>query len=235
MFLAIMVLPRPLVPMSARLRPSRTNSRVRARSMRSRSIFLGQFQSKSAMGLRRPMRALRSRLSWLRRLLSISSSRAISSRICTGDRRLLVARARKSSRERPIACRPTLSRRLARSVAFVIVAAREFIVGLRGMRFDVEVLEIGPAREVDRQTHPSLRRSPAFGEDERDGADARGLPGEGLLHGRAELFGSVVVEKQQQLLGDAGDRLAPPEACLDKSLRRRDGAYEPGIGSGPLR
>jgi hypothetical protein len=42
--------------------------------------------------------------------------------------------------------------RAGRSVAFVVIAvAREFIVGLRGMGFDVEVLEIWPAREVDRQ------------------------------------------------------------------------------------
>src|SRR6266496_1111387 len=52
-----MVLPTPLAPRSTRLRCSSTKSRVKARSMTSRSIFLGQTQSKSAMGLKRPLLA----------------------------------------------------------------------------------------------------------------------------------------------------------------------------------
>ncbi len=43
-----------------------------------------------------------------------------------------------------------------RSFTFVVVAAIELIVGLRGMGFDVEVHQIWPAGEVDGQAHLSL-------------------------------------------------------------------------------
>jgi hypothetical protein len=102
------------------------------------------------------------------------------------------------------------------------------------MGFDIEVLEIGPAGEVDREGQPSLPRSPAFGEDEREGADPRGLSGSALRHGCAELLGSVVVEKEQELLGGGRDRLAAPEARLEKSLRLRDGGDEPGVRGGAM-
>src|SRR5258708_4624319 len=239
MFLAIMVLPRPLLPTSARLRPSRMKSRVSARSMRSRSILLGQFQSKSAIGLKRPMRALLSRLSRLRRLWSISSKRTISSSICMGDIRLLVTRARKSSRMRAMASSPILSRRSLRLVgvvvAVVVVAANELIVGLRGMGFDVEVLEVGPAREIDRGSEPSLSDSPSPGEEEDDRADVGSSSGEGLVHRDTQLRGPVVVEQEQELLRDGGDTLAPLEAGLEQRLRLGDGADQSGIGRGPVR
>ena len=54
MFLVIMVLPSPLAPSRIRFLPSRMKSSVRALSIKGRSIFSGQFQSKSAMGLKRP-------------------------------------------------------------------------------------------------------------------------------------------------------------------------------------
>src|SRR6266581_234882 len=214
MFLAIMVLPRPLVPMRARFLPSRMKSRVSERSMRSRSIFFGQFQSNSAIGLKRPMRARLSRFSRLLRLWSISSRRAISSSTCTSERRPLVARARKSSSMRAMACRPILSRRPLRSVGFVvvIVAASELIVGLRRMGFDVEVLEIGTAREIDGQGDPALRRAPTLGEQEDDRADVGGVPLERLGYGGAQLHVPVVVEQEQQLLGDGPHGFTPLEA-----------------------
>src|SRR3990172_11690725 len=233
-FLEIMVLPRPLVPISARLRPSRTNSRVSARSMRSRSIFLGQFQSKSAMGLKRPMRPRCSRPWRLRRVLSISSRCAISSRICAGDQRPLVARARKSSRAWAIARRPTLDRRATRSVAFVIVVAQELIVVLLRLGFDVEVLEVGTAGEIDRQGGPLLGGPQAFGQDEGDRAEAWGLPCEGLLHSSGKLGGPVVVEQEQELLGGGGNRFAPLETRLEEGLGRGNSIDQSSARGGPM-
>ena len=71
-FFAIMVLPSPLAP-------TRTTSlldeiQCQRRSMASRSTFLGQLQSKSAMGLKLPMLARRVRTSRLRRERSRTSS-----------------------------------------------------------------------------------------------------------------------------------------------------------------
>src|SRR5262249_60483963 len=141
------------------------------------------------------------------------SSRTISSRICTGDSRLLVARARKSSRIRAMAWSPIVSRRSLRLVGFfvviVVVVASELIVGLRGVGFDVEVLEVGAAREIDGGREPALGRAPASGEQEDDRADVGCSPGQGFVHGGAQLLRSVVVEQEQQLLGDGGDALAP--------------------------
>src|SRR5438132_8976141 len=51
---------------------------------------------------------------------------------------------------------------------------------------EIYTLSLHDALPIYGQTHLSLRRSPAFGEDECDGADARGLPGEGLLHRGAD-------------------------------------------------
>jgi hypothetical protein len=87
-----------------------------------------------------------------------------------------------------MADRPTLVRRLARSVAFVVVIvvdARELIVGLRGMGFDVEVLEIGTAREIDGEGRSALRLTATLGEDVDDRADARSFTGPGFAHGAA--------------------------------------------------
>src|SRR3990170_3603271 len=148
------------------------------------------------MGLKRPMRARWTRLCRLRRVFSICSSRAISSRICRGDQRPLVARARKSSSAAAMAERPTLARWAARSVAFVVVVvivARELIVGLRGMGFDVEVLEVGPAGEIDGQGGRALGRPAALAEEVSDRANAGSLSLDGLRHGGAQFLGSVIV------------------------------------------
>src|ERR1035438_10666669 len=60
MFCAIIVLPKPLRPTRTRLRVSPRKSSVNARSIMSRSIFVGQDQSKSAMGLDRKSTRLNS-------------------------------------------------------------------------------------------------------------------------------------------------------------------------------
>src|SRR3989442_1082520 len=78
-FFGSQVLPRPLLPMITQFRGSTRKSRVRARSIKGRSIFLGQFHSKSARGLKRPKRAWARRRSRLRRARSSVSERAISS------------------------------------------------------------------------------------------------------------------------------------------------------------
>src|SRR6516162_5658211 len=183
MFWAIMVLPRPLEPRRMKLRASGMKSRVRARSMVARSIFLGQFQSKSAIGRKRPMRAKRRRRSTERRERSRSSARAISSRISCGDQRDLVACARKSSKPRAVAWRPSCVSCVGRSVAGVVIFCliREFIVNIRVMRLNVQVGQIGAAFELDRTQDAQLLAPASLLEDIGDGREARG----GAIQGQA--------------------------------------------------
>ena len=81
MFWAIMVLPSPLAPTRMMLRASLRKSSVKARSMTSRSMRVGQDQSKSAIGLNLLMPESRRRVSRLRRDRSASSACATCSKI----------------------------------------------------------------------------------------------------------------------------------------------------------
>src|SRR6516162_1936236 len=184
MFWAIMVLPRPLEPRRMKLRASGMKSRVRARSMVGRSIFLGQCQSKSAMGRKRPMRARRRRRSTERRERSRSSARAISSSISCGDQRDLVARARKSSKACAVAWRPSWPSCVGRSVAGFIIffcIVGEFIVDIRVMRLNVQVGQIGAAFQVDRPQNAQLLATASLLEDVGDGRET----GRGAIESQA--------------------------------------------------
>ena len=73
MFWAIIVLPRPWAATSTTLRPSARKSRRRAASTAARSMRLGQAQSKSLIGVKRPRRLRARRRSRLRRVRSCCS------------------------------------------------------------------------------------------------------------------------------------------------------------------
>ena len=88
MFLASMVLPRPCAPTSSTLSGSARKSSARTRSRARRSRAVGQSQSQSAIGLKRPRRAAVRRRSTLRRCRSSSARREPSragSRSCAQD------------------------------------------------------------------------------------------------------------------------------------------------------
>src|SRR5712691_8418273 len=191
-----MVLPTPLAPRSTRLRCSSTKSRVKARS-----IFLGQFQSKSAMGLKRPMRERSSRLSRLRLAPSVSSRRTISSTTWRGEKRPLLARARKSSLPSAKAMRPIWVSCSLRSGVFVVVGTGKLIVDLRLMRPDHEVGQVGTAREVDGKGRPGLGRAAAPLQQVGDRGDARCVSLQGFDQGSPQGLRPVVVEQAQELEG----------------------------------
>src|ERR1019366_9179287 len=73
MFFTSMVLPRPFGPMSTILAASSMKARERTSSTSGRSHCVGHFQSKSATGLKTPMRAASRRRLKLRRARSASS------------------------------------------------------------------------------------------------------------------------------------------------------------------
>src|SRR5215831_4634779 len=152
MFWAIIVLPSPLVPTKIRLRASGRKSNVRARSITSRSILVGQDQLKSAMGLNfliSERRRRRSRLRWAR---SAASFWARYSKICRGDQRCLVARARKSSTPPARACKPICSSCAGKLLLRVVVArVGELIVGLQVVGTDIQRLRLGMAAEIQRR------------------------------------------------------------------------------------
>src|SRR6266496_4390914 len=181
-----MVLPTPLAPRSTRLRCSSTKSSVKARSITSRSIFLGQFQSKSAMGLKRPIRERSRRLSRERLAPSVSSRRTISSTTWRGEKRPLLARARKSSLPSAKATSPIWVSCSLRSGVFVVVCTGKLIVDLRLVGPDHEIGQIGTAREVDGQRRPGLGRAAAPLQQVGDGGDARCVTLEGLDQGGPE-------------------------------------------------
>src|SRR6266536_1536380 len=221
-----MVLPTTLAPRSTRLRCSSTKSRVKARSMTSRSIFLGQTQSKSAMGLKRPMRERSSRLSRLRLAPSVSSRRTISSTTWRGEKRPLLARARKSSLPSAKAMRPIWVSWSLRSGVFVVVGAGKLIVDLRLMRPDHEVGQVGTAREVDGERRPGLGRASAPLQQVGDGGDTRRLSLEGLDQGGPEGLRPVVVEQAQELYGGRASVLTLGEGRLQEGLSLGHGGGE---------
>src|SRR5712691_3085742 len=222
-----MVLPTPLAPRSTRLRCSSTKSRVKARSMTSRSIFLGQFQSKSAMGLKRPMRERSSRLSRLRLAPSVSSRRTISSTTWRGEKRPLLARARKSSLPSAKAMRPIwVSCSLRSGVFVVVVCTGKLIVDLRLVGPDHEVGQIGTAREVDGQRRPGLGRAAAPHQQVGDGGNARCVTLEGLDQGGPEGLRPVVVEQAQELYGGGAGVLTLGEGRLQEGLSLGHGGGE---------
>src|SRR5260370_884910 len=154
MLRASMVLPTPLGPSRIRLRPSPMKSSKRARSIRARSIFLGQLQSKSAIGLNEPMRLWDRRRSSDLRERSADSRRTISSSRSRGEKRAVAARVSRSSREAAEAWSPSLERRRERSLIIILLIAvgsgkGELVVVVQIVGADMEVGQVGPLAQID--------------------------------------------------------------------------------------
>src|SRR5579862_5378313 len=173
-----MVLPKPAVPHSIGLRPRVGKSRVRVRSIKGRSIFLGQLHSKSAIGLKRRNRACARRRSKLRRAAAAVSERAISSSSWRGLQRPVEARATKSSSESAVRTRPSCFNCATRSFVGIGVffgVLGEIIVSLQSGIGNGQVFQIGTTREIngDRGALPPLAM--AAGKDKSHRRKARGL------------------------------------------------------------
>jgi len=107
--------------------------------MASRSIFLGQAQSKSARGLKRPRWLRVRRRSRLRRPRSRASVSAICSSSSMGLQRLVVAWATRSSSPAAATRKPRRRNRSARAVMVDLLGPSESVVGGERMRHDLEV------------------------------------------------------------------------------------------------
>src|SRR5664279_381092 len=115
----------------------------------SRSILVGQFHSKSAMGLKLLIPETCRRRSMLNRERSSASACTSCSSIMSGDQWERVARARKSSRSAANARRPICLSCAVRLFIGGIVVAGELIVGLQIVGLYVDVFELGMTAEVD--------------------------------------------------------------------------------------
>src|SRR5215831_15667720 len=199
MFWAIIVLPRPLLPTSTRLRASGRKSSVRARSMTSRSILVGHDQSKSAIGLNFLISERRSRRSRLRWARSTASTCANCSRIWRGDQRCLVARARKSSTSVATACKPICSSWAGRLLlGIVVVRVGEFIVGLQTVGTNLEGLSFRMAAEIQRR-QGSGTTVPAQQEGDRGGA--RSIAFQGFPRGAPQRSHAIQIQQAEELCG----------------------------------
>src|ERR1700680_3641538 len=157
MFLISMVLPTPLGPRTTRFLPSRRKSSATARSSKGRSIFLGQFQSKSAMGLKVPSRVRTVRRSRERRERSAVSVAAMCSSKARGPRRRWVAVASRSSRPPAVACRPRARSCATRSFIDVLLGCvGEVVIGRQRVGPHVEGGELGAVAQIDGQRRAAL-------------------------------------------------------------------------------
>src|ERR1035438_9129402 len=197
-----MVLPKPLVPTRTRLRASGRKSRASARSITSRSVFLGQDQSKSAMGLNfliSDSRNLRSRLRWVR---SATSACARRSRIWRGDQRCFVARARKSSTPPATACKPICSSCSGRLLlGVVVVRIGELIVSLQIVGADIQRLRLGMTAEIQRRQG---RRAMVSTQQEGDRRGAWRISLQRFADGAAQIGYAIYVQQTEQLGGLTG-------------------------------
>src|SRR5271170_6187633 len=216
-FCAIIVFARPCGATSTMLRASAMKPTVRARSTISRSILVGQPQSKSAIGLKPPMWLAVKRRSRLRLTWSFSSSSTTCSSSCTGLHRSLVARATRSSSWSPVARSPRSRRRWASSLMVALrLGSGEPIVATEGVRRDPEVAgaRVLGQRVLEGRWRPrgALRLIEHVGD--RLGRE-RAAP-EGIGDGRVEGLRAEAIEELEQPRGGA------PEV----PAAERDGAQE---------
>src|SRR5438094_1659539 len=198
-------------------------SRVRARSMTSRSTLVGQSHSKSAMGLNFLMADSRSRRSRLRRERSWVSSWASCSSSMRGDQRALVARARKSSRFAGMVFRPMCLSCASRSFIGIglMVLVGELIVGLQIVRDDIERLQFWVATEIHRGGSGVLLRALPSAQDERHRRSTWCVALDGFPDGRTQLGGPVSIQELEELCGLAARRFSTCESGIEQSLAFR--------------
>src|SRR2546425_2631720 len=196
-------------------------SRVRARSMTSRSTLVGQSHSKSAMGLNFLMADSRSRRSRLRRERSWVSSWASCSSSMRGDQRALVARARKSSRLAGRVLRPMCLSCAGRLFVGLMVLVGELIVGLQIVRGDIERLQFRVAAEIHGDRSGVLLGTLPPAQDERYRRSAWGVALECFPDGHTQLGGPVGIQELEELCGLAARRFSPCESGIEQSLAFR--------------
>src|SRR5208283_2913350 len=219
-FLAIMVFPKPAVPHRIRLRPRVRKSRVRARSIKGRSIFLGQSHSKSARGLKRRKRAWARRRSRLRRAAAAVSERAISSSSWRGLQRPVEARATRSSSESAVRTRPSCCNCATRSFVGIGVLG-EIIVSLQSGIGNGQVFQIGTTREINGEGSALPPLAMAASQDKGHGRKARGVVVESLAKSGSQFCGAVVIEQAEEWRGEPGGRFAALEGGLQEGLTFR--------------
>src|SRR5436309_4552636 len=196
-------------------------SRVRARSMTSRSTLLGQSHSKSAMGLNFLMADSRSRRSRLRRERSWVSSWASCSSSMRGDQRALVGPARKSCRLGGTVLRPMCLNCAGRLFVGLMVLVDELIVGLQIVRGDIERLQFRVAAEIHGGGSGVLLGTLPPAQDERYRRSAWGVALKCFPDGTAQLGGPVGVQELEELCGLAARRFSTCESGIEQSLAFR--------------
>src|SRR5829696_379241 len=202
MFLVSRVLPTPLGPSKTRFRPSLRNSRLKARSSRGRSIFLGQFQSKSVMDLKAPRRLLRVRRSSERLARSVVSVRMISSSRARGARRPFVARARRSSTPAAVAYRPMAWSCVTRSLIAALLAwsgEGKLVIGAQVVRLYVQGGELGSLGEIDGQRGPAVFGAAVLFEQKLHRGEVGSAAFESLGQSGIEWLGAVELEQAAQM------------------------------------
>src|SRR6516225_209023 len=132
--------PTPFGPTRTTLVASLRKSSDISASTAARSQRLGQFQSKSQIGLKRPMRAWRKRRSRLRRARSCSSQ---SMRVCT---QLSVAACVQCAR-RPL--RLSALARTSKVSRLFIDWLLELVIGFEAVRGDVGIARLDVGRQIE--------------------------------------------------------------------------------------
>src|SRR5215204_5316602 len=178
MFLESMVLPTPLGPSRTRFLPSRRNSKDSARSMSGRSIFFGQFQSKSAMGLKAPRRLRMRRRSRERLERSAISQRRMSSRVVA------------------VASRPRAWSWEARSfIEVLLLRVGEQVVSAEVMGLDVQGGELRPVGEIDGQGRLAVGFAAVLLDQVFDGSQSGSAALQSLVEGGPQEIGAVEHEQ----------------------------------------
>src|SRR6266853_1629793 len=182
-------LPTPFGPTRTTLVASlRKSSDIRA-SKAARSQRLGQFQSKSQIGLKRPIHAARRRRSRLRRARSCSSQ---SSRLFT---QLSVATCVQWA-SRPLRWRALA--RVCKVSKLLIGLLLELVIGFEPVRRDVGIARLDMGGEIDGDGGPFLALLAALFERQTHRVGMRHAARERLADGGLQLRGAITIEQPQQ-------------------------------------
>src|SRR6516162_2706691 len=151
------------------------------------------------MGLKRLIPETRMRRSKLRRERSSASACASCSSNWCGDQRVLMARARKSSKLAGNARRPICRSWVTRLFIGLIVVTGEVIVGLQVVRSNVNVLHLGMLAEIDRQGSRGRCDLLALAEQKGHGRGPWGIAFQGFANRTAQSRGAVEIQQLEQL------------------------------------
>src|SRR5712691_1250729 len=224
MFWAIIVLPKPCEATRTRLRPAARKSRRRAASTAGRSMRVGQAQSKSVIGLNRPIRARASRRSRLRRGRSCCSVATRCSSSWMGLQRRLVARATRSSRWVAVWCQPRALRASFNEAIGLLLGGRRVkqrVVRAEAVGRDVEVADARIIGQDDSKRGRGVARSRALVEQMSDGGGMDRAAREGVGEGRLKRRRSVLIEQAEEGQGLRRERLPAPGQRFEKRVRLR--------------